>query len=94
MILSASVNNIENGEYLTIIPRARMGYESKPMRPSASWAIDSEAMRARGIIVNDLDLVLEVNFEPKCPDYTAKRFNLYRLVGESRRICNHSLLLY
>ena len=29
--------------YLTIIPRARMGSES--------WAIDSEAMRARGIIV-------------------------------------------
>ena len=33
------------GEYLTIIPRARMGSES------ASWAIDSEAMRERGIIV-------------------------------------------
>ena len=33
--------------YLTIIPRARMGSESM----SASWAIDSEAMRARGIIV-------------------------------------------
>ena len=29
--------------YLTIIPRARMGSES--------WAIDSEPMRARGIIV-------------------------------------------
>ena len=23
----------------------------KPIRPSASWAIDSEAMRARGIVV-------------------------------------------
>ena len=31
---------------LTIIPRARMGSESM-----AEWAIDSEAMRARGIIV-------------------------------------------
>ena len=35
--------------YLTIIPRARMG--SEPMRPKAEWAIDSEVMRARGIIV-------------------------------------------
>ena len=33
-------------DYLTIIPRARMGSESM-----ASWAIDSETMRARGIIV-------------------------------------------
>ena len=31
--------------YLTIIPRARMGSES------IAWAIDSEAMRVRGIIV-------------------------------------------
>ena len=31
-----------------------MGYESiahESMRPKAEWAIDSEAMRARGIIV-------------------------------------------
>ena len=35
--------------YLTIIPRARMGYES--IAHEAEWAIDSEAMRARGIIV-------------------------------------------
>ena len=35
-------------QYLTIIPRARMGSESTC---SASWATDSEAMRARGIIV-------------------------------------------
>ena len=28
-----------------------MGSESKPMRPKAKWAIDSEAIRARGIIV-------------------------------------------
>ena len=34
-------------EYLTIIPRARMG--SEPI--AAKWAIDSEAMRARGIIL-------------------------------------------
>ena len=32
--------------YLTIIPRARMGSDS-----IAEWAIDSEAVRARGIIV-------------------------------------------
>ena len=35
--------------YLTIIPRARMGSESIAHEPE--WAIDSEAMRARGIIV-------------------------------------------
>ena len=29
----------------------RMGSESIAMRPMAEWAIDSEAMRARGIIV-------------------------------------------
>ena len=34
-------------KYLTIIPRARMGSESI----AAEWAIDSEAMRARGIII-------------------------------------------
>ena len=28
-----------------------MGSESKPMRLKAEWTIDSEAMRARGIIV-------------------------------------------
>ena len=28
-----------------------MGSESIPMRLKAEWAIDSEAMRARGIIV-------------------------------------------
>ena len=34
-----------NCVYLSIIPRAQMGSES------AEWAINSEAMRARGIIV-------------------------------------------
>ena len=34
-------------DYLTIIPRARMGSESIVQE----WAINSEAMRARGIIV-------------------------------------------
>ena len=34
-------------DYLTIIPRARMGSESI----AQEWAINSEAMRARGIIV-------------------------------------------
>ena len=28
-----------------------MGSESMPKRPKAEWAVDSEAMRARGIIV-------------------------------------------
>ena len=28
-----------------------MGSESTAMRPKAEWAIDSEAMRAKGIIV-------------------------------------------
>ena len=37
--------------YSTIIPQAQMGSESKPMRPKAEWAIDSEAMRGRGIII-------------------------------------------
>ena len=34
-------------DYLTIIPRARMGSESI----AEEWAINSEAMRARGMIV-------------------------------------------
>ena len=38
--------------YLTIIPQARMGSESiAHQRPKAKWAIDSEVMRAREIIV-------------------------------------------
>ena len=28
-----------------------MGSESMPKRPKAEWAVDSETMRARGIIV-------------------------------------------
>ena len=36
-------------KYLTTIPRARMGTES--VAHEAEWAIYSEAMRARGIIV-------------------------------------------
>ena len=36
--------------YLTIIPRARMGSESIAHEAEVEWAIDSEAMRARGII--------------------------------------------
>ena len=37
-------NTKTEGYFLTIIPRARM-------RPKAEWAIDSEATRARQIIV-------------------------------------------
>ena len=43
------VDNVCTGVYLTIIPRTRMGSES--IAHSAEWAIDSEAIRARGIIV-------------------------------------------
>ena len=39
--------SVSYAEYLTIIPWARMGFESI----AAEWAIDSEAMRARRIIV-------------------------------------------
>ena len=40
-------------KYLTIIPRARMGYESIAHEAEAEWATDSEAMssKARRIIV-------------------------------------------
>ena len=41
--ISLEIKSGEQGDYLTIVPRARMGSES--------IAIDSEAMRARGIIV-------------------------------------------
>ena len=41
--------------YLTIIPRAQMGSES--IAHEAEWAIDSEAMRARGIIIIPLALM-------------------------------------
>ena len=37
--------------YLAIIPRARMGSWSIPMRPKAEWAINSKDMRGRGITV-------------------------------------------
>ena len=41
-----------SAEYLTIIPRARIrSLIQWPMRPKDEWAIDSEDMRARGIIV-------------------------------------------
>ena len=49
--------------YLTIIPRARLGSESI----AAEWAIDSEAMRTRGIIVlvKSIKLKLVKNVEDK-----------------------------
>ena len=50
-------------EYLTIIPRARMSSES--MRPKAEWAIDSELIRARGIIVLVKSNYLVKNIENK-----------------------------
>ena len=37
-------------EYLTIL-EPEWALSQLPMRPKAEWAIDSEAMRARGIIV-------------------------------------------
>ena len=51
--------------YLTIIPRARMGSEFEPMRPKDDWAIDSEAMRARGITVLVKTKQLVKNIETK-----------------------------
>ena len=44
---------IKIADYLTIIPRARMGSEpiAHEAEQRAEWAIDSEATRARGIIV-------------------------------------------
>ena len=52
----------ENKYYLTIIPRAGMG----------SWAIDSEAMRARGTIVLVKSCQVVKNIETNQP-YLAKR---------------------
>ena len=52
-------------EYLTIIPPARMGSESIAMRPMAEWAIESEAMRAKGIIVLVTSNYLVKNIETK-----------------------------
>ena len=40
------------GEYLTIIPRARMGSESIAHEAEGRMGCLSEAMRARGIIVS------------------------------------------
>ena len=51
--------------YLTIIPRAQMGSESIAMRPRAEWPIDSEAMRAREIIVLVKSNYLVKNIENK-----------------------------
>ena len=39
------------GKILECKQRAFNNYSSSPNGPSASWAIDSEAMRARGIII-------------------------------------------
>ena len=45
--LSSHIIHSLGGECLTIIPRVRMESESI----ASEWAIDSEAMRVRGIIV-------------------------------------------
>ena len=47
--LTLTLNPNKLKSYLTIIPRAWMGSQS--IAHEAEWAIDSEAMRARGIIV-------------------------------------------
>ena len=50
-ILETTVSE-QNWVHLTIIPSARMGSESiARMRLNAEWDIDSEPIRARGIIV-------------------------------------------
>ena len=68
----------ENKYYLTIIPRAGMG----------SWAIDSEAMRARGIIVlvksnqvvqkyrDKTTLASKTRFSHHCFGFQSRRFSL------------------
>ena len=45
------VLNCFSVDQLTIIPRAQMGYESIAHDPKAELTVDSEPMRARGIIV-------------------------------------------
>ena len=47
--MNTEVNELE--EYLAIIPGARMGSDSIVHEVERCWAIDSLAMRARGIIV-------------------------------------------
>ena len=59
------VNGCYHRWYLTIIPRVRIGSESTAMRPKAEWAIDSEAKRARGIIVLVKSNYLVKNIETK-----------------------------
>ena len=65
ILVPCYVIEIQVTRYLTIIPRARMGSESQPMRPNAKWAIDSEAMRARRIIVLVKSNQLVKNIENK-----------------------------
>ena len=59
---------------------ARMGSESMAMRPKSKWAIDTEAMRARGII----DLFTD----------TAAILNLLHLSSIMRCPGGHSLSIY
>ena len=47
MLLSLEVVSVKG--YLTIIPRARIGYLT--IRPVASWATDPWPLRAKGLIV-------------------------------------------
>ena len=74
---------------LTVIPRA---LSQQPRRPKAEWAIDSKAMRARGIIVLVKPSQLVKNIETKelklakrdspsrhCFSFQSRRFSL--LVG-------------
>ena len=51
----------KNNEQLFLEPEWAMSQQ--PMRPKAKWAIDSEAMRARGIIVlvNSNQLVKKIS---------------------------------
>ena len=51
--------------YLTIIPRARIGYESIAHEAEGRMGYDSEAMRARGIIVLVKSNKLVKNIETK-----------------------------
>ena len=51
-VLQFLINESPLSSYLTIIPRARMDSESLAhVRSKTEWAVDSEAMRVRGVII-------------------------------------------
>ena len=62
----------------TIIPLALMASESiAQLRPKASWAIDSEPIQARGIIVNYLMMVACSSQNPQHTLYFSRYGNIF-----------------